>query len=85
MEKLLSWLEEKRKEIISKSYREFDDGYLSAVMDMQNKIKIMNESDKVVKTKKTYCRGCVYYDSKAEFCTSKQVFTKIANGVCKGD
>lgn len=40
--KIMIWLEEKRREILSSSYSEYKEGYVQAVMDMQNKIKSTN-------------------------------------------
>lgn len=39
MEELNKWLEEKRREILDKHYNQYSEGYLDAIMDVQNKIK----------------------------------------------
>lgn len=41
-EELNKWLEEKRREILDKHYNQYNEGYLDAIMDIQNKIKSLN-------------------------------------------
>jgi len=36
---LTEYLEYKRKEILSKPYNDYNEGYLNAIMDIQNRMK----------------------------------------------
>ena len=40
MTELYQWLEEKRREILNEHYNQYGEGYLDAIMDIQNRIKI---------------------------------------------
>ena len=40
IEELIIWLEEKRREILDSHYNQYKEGYLNAIMDIQNKLKV---------------------------------------------